>query len=166
MENIKTKIGTVKTITLYKSSDGTVKKDNYGNCRFYINLEDGMQLSMASKTETQNKYEIGKEYAFPYVESIFGDKTYYNIKLPQEEKKPFIPNKTSLTFEQQLNISRVQHSSIEAQVALKSAVEHAEYLFHRGDLDADVITIAKSFYKFLKECRDDYNTVTNQAAIS
>jgi len=153
------KIGKVKSISLYQK-DGLPVVDKYGNCRFFIKLEDDFQLILAQKNVTQDKYEEGKEYTFTYDDTSFNDKVYHNIKLPKQDFKQFVPQKASLTFEQQLQTQRIQCNSIEAQVALKCAVERA------GTDEVNVVSLAKDFYKFLKECREDgNNAIVNKTNI-
>ena len=68
------------------NSDGSAKKDTYGNFSFIIELDNGDKGYYASKSEDQTKFVVGKEaeYLIEEKEARYGGK-YYKITVPQAE---------------------------------------------------------------------------------
>lgn len=68
------------------NNDGSPKKDNYGNCSFIVEFENGDKGYYTSKSEDQTKFVAGKEseYNLEEKESKTGSK-YFKVTVPKSE---------------------------------------------------------------------------------
>lgn len=76
----------VTKVTKSVNSDGSAKKDNYGNYSFIVELDNGDRGYYNSKSEDQTKFVVGKEaeYLIEEKEGRTGNK-YFKITVPQAD---------------------------------------------------------------------------------
>jgi hypothetical protein len=64
------------------------KKDDYGNTSYSVEFENGDKGFFRTKDENQTKFVTGQEAEYEIEEKKGkNDKVYYNVKLPQSERK-------------------------------------------------------------------------------